>query len=252
MQIMGPETMGYDRVATVFSPDGRLFQVQYAMEAVKRGATVIGIVAKNTVVMAADKRAVGQLMVPASIEKIYKVDEHVAIATSGLVADGRKIVDEARVESQRNKIVYGEPIDVTTVVRYVCDMSQLFTQYGGLRPFGVSLLIGGVNGGKPRLFETDPSGTPTEWKAASLGEGRAEIMEILEKEYRDGMSTEEAMALVLRALSKSMKKKPEAERIEVCVVSKEGFERLAESKVKSTLDKLPGTSAPSKSGKEGK
>ncbi|MFH0961827.1 MAG: archaeal proteasome endopeptidase complex subunit alpha, partial [archaeon] len=206
MQIMSPETMGYDRVATVFSPDGRLFQVQYAMEAVKRGATVIGIVAKNAVVMAADKRITNLLMVPSSIEKIYKIDTHIAIATSGLVADGRKIVDETRVESQRNKIVYGEPIDVVNVVRYVCDMSQLFTQYGGLRPFGVSLLIGGVNGGKPRLFETDPSGTPTEWKATTLGEGRAEIMEILEKEHRDGMSSDEAAGLALRALAKAMKK----------------------------------------------
>jgi proteasome alpha subunit len=237
MQMMGPETMGYDRVATVFSPDGRLFQVQYAMEAVKRGATVIGIVAKNVVVMAADKRVTNQLMVPSSIEKIYKVDEHIGIATSGLVADGRKIVDEARVESQRNKIVYGEPIDVTSVVRYVCDMSQIFTQYGGLRPFGVSLLIGGVNGNKPRLFETDPSGTPTEWKAAALGEGRGEIMETLEKEYKDDMPTDDAISLTLRALSKAMKKKIEPDRIEVVVISKEGFDRLTENKIKAIVDK---------------
>lgn len=248
MQIMGPETMGYDRVATVFSPDGRLFQVQYAMEAVKRGATVIGIVAKNAVIMAADKRVTNLLMVPSSIEKIYKIDSHIAIATSGLVADGRKIVDETRVESQRNKIVYGEPIDVANVVRYVCDMSQLFTQYGGLRPFGVSLLIAGVNGGKPRLFETDPSGTPTEWKAASLGEGRAEIMEILEKEFEDGMTADEAATLALRALSKAMKKKIDADKIEVVYITKEGgFDRLSEAKVKSLADKA---GPASKSGKQ--
>jgi proteasome alpha subunit len=239
MQIMGPETMGYDRGATIFSPDGRLFQVQYAMEAVKRGATVIGIVAKNSVIMAADKRVTNVLMVPSSIEKIYKIDDHIGIATSGLVADGRKIVDETRVESQRNRIVYGEPIDVVNVVRYVCDMSQLFTQYGGLRPFGVSVLIGGVNNGKPRLFETDPSGTPTEWKAATLGEGRGEIMEILEKEYKDGMSNDDAASLALRALSKALKKKIESDKIEVVVISKEGFERLTENKIKAIVDRTP-------------
>lgn len=237
MQIMSPETMGYDRVATVFSPDGRLFQVQYAMEAVKRGATVIGIVAKNALVMAADKRITNPLMVPSSIEKIYKIDTHIAIATSGLVADGRKIVDETRVESQRNKIVYGEPIDVANVVRYVCDMSQLFTQYGGLRPFGVSLLIGGINGNKPRLFETDPSGTPTEWKATTLGEGRAEIMEILEKEYKEGMTADEAALLALRAFSKAMKKKIDSEKIEIVYVTKEGFEKLTEPKLKGLIEK---------------
>jgi len=247
MQIMSPETMGYDRVATVFSPDGRLFQVQYAMEAVKRGATVIGIVAKNGVVIVADKRVTNPMMVPTSIEKIYKIDTHIAIATSGLVADGRKIVDETRVESQRNKIVYGEPIDVTSVVRYVCDMSQLFTQYGGLRPFGVSILIGGVNNGKPRLFETDPSGTPTEWKAAALGEGRAEIMELLEKEYSEGMAIDDAAALALRALSKTTKKKIDSEKIELVYVTKEtGFEKLAESKIKALSDR-PGDKSTDKS-----
>ncbi len=237
MQVMSPESMGYDRVVTVFSPDGRLFQVQYAMEAVKRGATVVGLAGKDAVVIAADKRITTKLMVPASIEKVYKIDDHLVIATSGLVADGRKIVDEARVEAQRNRIVYGDPIQLTDLVRFVCDMEQFYTQYGGLRPFGVSLLIGGVNS-KPRLYETDPSGTPTEWKATALGGGRAEIMEMLEKEYKEDMGTEDLISLSLRCLTKAMKqRKLEPEKVEVIAVTKKGYEKLTEAKLKSIIEK---------------
>lgn len=236
MQAMGPAEMGYDRVVTIFSPDGRLFQVQYAMEAVKRGATVVGVRGRDCVVLAADKRITTGLMIPASVEKIYKVDEHIGIATSGLVADGRKLVDEARVEAQRNRIVYAEPVETVNLVRFVCDMSQIFTQYGGIRPFGVSLLIAGINDG-PRLYETDPSGTPTEWKAAALGEGRNEIMEILEKEYKDGLPTEDCILLALKALGKVMKKKIDATKIETAVVTKSGFKKLSEEELNRYIDK---------------
>lgn len=236
MQAMGPAEMGYDRVVTIFSPDGRLFQVQYAMEAVKRGATVVGVRGKDCVVLAADKRITTGLMIPASVEKIYKIDEHIAIATSGLVADGRKVVDEARVEAQRNRIVYGEPVEIVNLVRFLCDMSQIFTQYGGIRPFGVSLLVAGVND-VPRLYETDPSGTPTEWKAAALGEGRNEIMDILEKEHKDNLPEDECVLLALKAMGKVMKKKIDANKIEVAVVTKSGFKKLSEEELNKHLER---------------
>ncbi len=236
MQAMGPAEMGYDRVVTIFSPDGRLFQVQYAMEAVKRGATVVGVRGKDCVVLAADKRITTGLMIPASVEKIYKIDEHIAIATSGLVADGRKVVDEARVEAQRNRIVYGEPVEIVNLVRFLCDMSQIFTQYGGIRPFGVSLLVAGVND-VPRLYETDPSGTPTEWKAAALGEGRNEIMDILEKEHKDNLPEDECVLLALKAMGKVMKKKIDANKIEIVVVTKSGFKKLSEEELNKYLER---------------
>ncbi|MDP6627269.1 MAG: archaeal proteasome endopeptidase complex subunit alpha, partial [Methanopyri archaeon] len=184
MELMTPEMMGYDRASTVFSPDGRLFQVQYAMEAVRRGATAIGIVCKDGIVLAADKRISNVLMVHSFVEKIFEVDDHVGVATSGLVADGRKLVDDARIESQRNHIVFDEAIEIASLVKRICDIKQLFTQYGGLRPFGVSLLIAGVDETGPRLFETDPSGTPTEWKATAVGEGRKEVLEYLKENYK--------------------------------------------------------------------
>jgi len=230
-----PDTMGYDRVVSVFSPDGRLFQVQYAMEAVRRGATVIGLVAKDSVILVADRRITTPLMVAGSVEKIYKIDDHVCVATSGLVADGRRMVDELRVEAQRHRILYGEPINIVDMVRYVCDMLQLFTQYGGLRPIGVSLLIAGIKE-SPHLFETDPSGTPTEWKATSIGEKREEILAILEKEYKEGLTTDEGIRLALNVLSKVMKKKLDNEKIELAVVDRTGFRKFSPEKIKGHIE----------------
>jgi proteasome alpha subunit len=224
---MDAEAMGYDRVVTVFSPDGRLFQVQYAMEAVKKGSTVVGVVGKDCVIIAADKRITHPLIVSSSLEKIFKVDSHIGVATSGLVADGRKVVDEGRVEAQRNRILYNKPIEVNSLVKYLCDLAQLFTQYGGIRPFGVSLLIAGEDESGLKLFETDPSGTPTEWKATALGEGRAEIIEFLEKSYKDNMGLDEAIVLALKSLKKVIKKKLEPDRIEVGVVHKKLFRELS-------------------------
>lgn len=236
MQIMGADSMGYDRVVTVFSPDGRLFQVQYAMEAVKRGATVVGVISKDSVVLAADKRITNKLIIPSSLEKIYEIDKHIGAATSGLVADGRKLVQEARLEAQRNRMVYDERITVQALVKEVSDVAQIFTQYGGLRPFGVSLLIGGVDD-SPRLFETDPAGVTTEWHATALGEGRNEAMDAL-KAYKDNMSTDDAILLALKALGKALKKGVEAKRIEVAVIHKDGFKKLDESELKGYISKV--------------
>jgi proteasome alpha subunit len=227
VQIMDPEAMGYDRVVTVFSPDGRLFQVQYAMEAVKKGSTVVGVVSKDGVVLAADKRIIHPLIVPSSLEKIFKIDTHIGVATSGLVADGRKLVDEGRVEAQRNRILYNKPIEVNSLVKYVSDLAQLFTQYGGIRPFGVSLLIAGEDEGGLKLFETDPSGTPTEWKATALGEGRSEIVDFLEKNYKQSISLDDAVVLALKALKKVIKTKLNAERIELGIVKNKTFKELS-------------------------
>lgn len=219
MQIMTPEMMGYDRASTIFSPDGRLFQVQYAMEAVRRGATAIGICCKDGIVLAADKRLSNVLMVPSFVEKIFKIDTHIGIATSGLVADGRKLVDDARIEVQRNRLIYDEPCEVISLVKRICDIKQIFTQYGGLRPFGVSLLIGGIDGSGPRLFETDPSGTPTEWKATAVGEGRKVVLDYLKENYKESMSLDEAINLVFSSLQNVMKEDLDASKIETAVMT---------------------------------
>jgi proteasome alpha subunit len=200
MQMM-PQ-MGYDRAITVFSPDGRLFQVEYAREAVKRGTTAVGIKARDGVALLVDKRLTSRLLEGGSVEKIFKLDDHIGAATSGLVADARMLIDRGRLEAQINKIVYDEPIDVGTLAKKICDFKQAYTQIGGLRPFGTALLIGGVYNGDSYLFETDPSGALLEYKATAIGSGRSVVTELLEQEYKEDLSLEDAIVLALEALYK--------------------------------------------------
>ncbi|MCK5547383.1 MAG: archaeal proteasome endopeptidase complex subunit alpha, partial [Thermoplasmata archaeon] len=155
---MQPGQMAYDRAITVFSPDGRLFQVEYARVAVTRGTTTTGLKFKNGVALLADKRIASRLMEASSIEKIFQIDEHIGCATSGLVADARALVDYARVIAQINKVTYSEKISVEMLVKKICDYKQSYTQYGGVRPFGTALLVAGADSEGINLFETDPSG----------------------------------------------------------------------------------------------
>ena len=195
---MGPSA--YDRAITVFSPDGRLFQVEYAREAVKRGTTAVGLTYDKGVLLAVDKSIGTPLIVPESIEKIFQADDHVGIAASGLVADARHLVEHARVRAQRNRIAYNEPISVATLTREICDVEQAYTQYGGARPFGVALLIAGVNE-EPELFETDPSGAFTEYTATAIGMGKRDVEKIFEKTHRKSMKRNDAVSLALQALN---------------------------------------------------
>ena len=193
---MMPESMGYDRAITVFSPDGRLFQVEYAREAVKRGATTLGIVYKEGVLFAVKRRA-QKIINPG--EKIVEIDDHIMVTTAGLVADARVLIDSARVKAQQNRLIYDYPISVYKLTKYIADKQQLYTQYGGVRPYGVSFLIGGYVD-KPGLYETDPSGIIIECKARSIGSGSEKINELFNKEYKEGMSLEEAIDLAIKGL----------------------------------------------------
>ncbi|WP_129115148.1 archaeal proteasome endopeptidase complex subunit alpha [Halegenticoccus tardaugens] len=195
------QQQAYDRGITIFSPDGRLYQVEYAREAVKRGTASIGIRTADGVVLAADKRSRSPLMEPSSVEKIHKADDHVGIASAGHVADARQLIDFARRGAQVNRLRYGEPIGIETLTKEITDHIQQYTQVGGARPFGVALLIGGVENGEPRLYETDPSGTPYEWKAVSIGSDRGEIRDFLEENYREDMDLDAGVGLALRSLA---------------------------------------------------
>ncbi len=212
--------MGYDRAITVFSPDGRLFQVEYAREAVKRGATAIGIKCKDGVILIADKRVGSKLLEADTIEKIYKIDEHICAATSGLVADARVLIDRARIEAQINRLTYDESITVKELAKRICDFKQQYTQYGGVRPFGVSLLIAGVDE-VPKLYETDPSGALLEYKATAIGIGRNAVVEYFEKEYNPDIGFDEALILGLVAMGKAIESEISAENIEVGYVKLE-------------------------------
>ncbi len=176
--------MSYDRAITIFSPDGRLFQVEYALEAVRRGGVAIGVVSNDTIVFGVEKKNVGYLQDPRTIRKIYKIDEHLTLTFAGLTADSRALVDRARIQAQSHRLTFEEPATVEQMARFIAETQQAFTQRGGRRPFGLSVLIAGFDrDGSPRLFQTDPSGTYTEWKACSVGRSGNAITQFLERVY---------------------------------------------------------------------
>jgi len=195
------QQQAYDRGITIFSPDGRLYQVEYAREAVKRGTASIGVRTPEGVVLAVDKRIRSPLMERSSVEKIHKADDHIGIASAGHVADARQLIDYARQQAQINELRYGEAIGVETLTKEVTDYIQQYTQVGGARPFGVALIIAGVENGTARLYETDPSGTPYEWQALAIGADRNDIRSYLEENYDEEMTLDEGVSLALAALA---------------------------------------------------
>lgn len=234
------QNAGYDRAITVFSPDGRLFQVEYAREAVKRGTTSIGIKCSEGIVLAVDKRTTSNLVEATSIEKIFKIDEHIGAATSGLVADARALVERARVEAQINKITYSEPIRVDSLSKKLCDMLQMYTQNGGVRPFGSDLIIGGVYDGSCKLFETDPSGALIEYKATAIGSGRSAAMDIFEDQYKDDMNLNDAIKLALTAINEATEHETTANNVEIAVIKcdEEVYTKLSQEEVQTFIDEV--------------
>ena len=236
---MQPGQMAYDRAITVFSPDGRLFQVEYAREAVKRGTTTVGLKFKDGVALIIDKRVTSRLIEPTSIEKIFKVDEHIGCATSGLVADARALVDYARITSQINRVTYSERVSVEQLVKKICDYKQNYTQFGGVRPFGTALLVAGVDPQGAHLFETDPSGALMAYKAGSIGAGRNTVIEIFEDKYKENMVMNDSVALGLEALQKATEGEPNVLSVEIGIVKTgERFRKLETKEVEKFVNKM--------------
>ena len=234
------QSAGYDRALTLFSPDGRLFQIEYAREAVKRGTTAIGIKSKDGVIFVVDKKIKSKLIEPTSVEKIFKIDEHIATASSGLVADARRLVDIARNQAQVNRLRYHEPITVTALAKYLGDLEQMYTQSGGVRPFGISLIIGGVSDGECKLYETDPSGAIVEYKATAIGLGRDNALDLFEEKYEDDLALKEAIDLAIEGIFEANSGKVTEDSIEISVVNKETekYEKLPKDEIEGYVKKL--------------
>src|SRR3989338_3413471 len=240
MQPMQHQMMGYDRAITMFSPDGRLLQVEYAKKTVRQGSTAIGITCLDGVLFVADKRIVDSLVVPESVEKVWQIDEHIAATAAGILSDARVLIERAQLKAQQHKVTFDSEIDILTITKDICDLKQICTQSGGLRPFGVSILVGGIDNHRPKLFETDPTGIYFEYKATAIGEGEVEIEEILHKEYNPGMSISDALKLSLKALKKILGENFKIERIDAAYIdskkrkfakfSKEDIEKAAGDK----------------------
>lgn len=216
--------MAYDRTIVVFSPDGRLLQVEYAREAVKKGNTSVGLKTDTAVVLGALKN-VSDLGVGDTHKKVYEIDEHIGITSSGLLADAREIIDMARVRAQVYQITYGTKISLLKMTNYIADRKHLVTQYAGVRPYGVGFLIGGVDDTGTSLFETDPSGTVMEWKAQAIGRGSEKARKTLKSKYKPNLSEDQAVKLALDALKSG--EKISTDKIEIAVINKSGFKRLS-------------------------
>jgi len=229
----------YDRAITVFSPDGRLFQVEYAMELVNRGATILALRCSGGVVLGAEE-TIDPLEESEYSWKIFKVDDHVGAAIVGLSSDARILIDQARVHAQSNKLTYDEPIDTEVVTKRICDIKQLYTQHAGVRPFGVSMIFAGVDKTGPRVFGTHPSGTYRGYKARTEGAGRETVFNILKEEHKEDMELENATKLAVKCLVKALEARQLPPRIKVAVIPSEDKKMaiLADEKVEVIMKQL--------------
>ena len=234
-QQMQIDKMGYDRSITMFSPDGRLLQVEYAKKTVKQGSTAMGIVCKDGVVLISDKRITSKLMVPEAIEKMFRIDDHIATTAAGIISDARVLVDRSQLKAQQHSVTYDSKIDVLSIVKEMCDLKQICTQSAGLRPFGVSMLVAGVEeDGGIKLFLTEPYGLYFQYKATAIGEGDAEVDAILQRKWKPNMTVEEGIKLGLSAMKEFLKSDFNFDRVDagyVDVKSKR-FNKLSNDELK--------------------
>ncbi|XP_037951632.1 proteasome subunit alpha type-5 [Teleopsis dalmanni] len=234
----------YDRGVNTFSPEGRLFQVEYAIEAIKLGSTAIGICTNEGIVLAAEKRITSPLMVPTSVEKIVEVDKHIGCVTSGLMADARTLIDRARVECQNHWFTYNESMSIESCAQAVSTLAIQFGDSGDggsamSRPFGVALLFAGINEGQPQLWHMDPSGTYLRYSAKAIGSGSEGAQQNLQDNYTKEMSLNDALDLALNTLKQVMEDKLNSTNVEVMTMTPDKLFRMyTKQEVEDIIAKL--------------
>ena len=212
------QAMGYDRAATMFSPDGHLLQVEYAEKTVRLGSSSIGIVCSNGIVIVSDRRINDPLIVPSSANKVFEIDSHIVGSAAGILSDARVLIDKVRVLAQQHKVTYDSPIDVESVIREIANTKQMFTQYGGARPFGVSLMIGGIDESKPQVFASDITGNYFSYTAMAIGENDEKIKEMLKMKYNKNLNIEGGIKLALGIFKEILGKNFELSRFDVAYI----------------------------------
>ncbi len=219
MQTIQHQQMGYDRAITMFSPDGRLLQVEYAKKTVKQGSTAIGVTTADTIILMTDKRIVDTLVVPGAVDKIFQIDDHIICTAAGILPDARVLVERAQVKAQQHTVTYDTPVETISIVKDLTSLMQLTTQSGGYRPFGVSMLIGGVDADGVKLYVTDPVGVYNQYRAAAIGEKQDEAEELLRKEWKSGIKHEDGLKLAASVLKRVLTENFTAERVDCAFVS---------------------------------
>jgi proteasome alpha subunit len=223
----------YDGAITIFSPEGRIYQVEYALELVKRGSPIVGVKSPEGVVLAAIEPKQSRLAAPINSKKIYQIDEHVAVAIAGLSPDARVLVRQARYVSQGNRMTYDEPVDIESLTSSVGDLLQTYTQNAGVRPFGVSIIFGGVDNHRVSLISTDPSGSYRGHKAHAIGRNSEKAMKVLHEQYREGMNLDEATALAIESLKEAADEELTPEDLNISLISVEQkFRTLSVEEIK--------------------
>jgi proteasome alpha subunit len=207
----------YDYNSTVFSPDGRLYQVEYARELVNRGGTILGIRCAEGVVLASEEN-IEVLEEEGRSWKIFQVDEHIGAAIIGLGSDARVLIDQARINSQSNKLTYDEPIDVEVLTQKICDIQQTYTQHSGGRPFGVAMVLGGVDKTGPHVLGTHPSGNYRGYKSTVVGAGSETVLSMLKEEYREDLTLEKSIKLAAKCLVKALQARELPLRIKIAII----------------------------------
>jgi len=219
---------------TMYSPDGRIYQVEYALETVKRGTLAIGVKCNDGVIIAVEENP-RALQVSNITQKIFQVDKHIGIAAAGYIPDARVQVDSARFFSQSNKLTYDEPIEVETVAKHLADQSHQFTQYSGVRPYGVALIIAGIDQKGGSIYVTDPSGTYVSYAAVSIGENSDAVTEFLEKNYKSDMTLEEGASLAAAAINLKDEKKDGSKHVKMSWIKldKQIMEKVSDSDIEN-------------------
>lgn len=218
---MQHQAMGYDRTSTMFSPDGHLLQVEYAEKTVRLGSASIGMVCADGVFILADKRIEDKLIVKESANKIYEIDSHMIVSVAGIMSDARVLIERAQVLAQQHRVTYDSPIEPELIVKDISNMKQQFTQYGGARPFGVSLMSAGINGKKPELFTSDVTGNYFSYHANAIGEYDDKIKDILREKYKKELKIKEGIKIALDIFKKIQGDKFDLHKFELAYISAE-------------------------------
>lgn len=234
---MQHQAMGYDRTATMFSPEGKLLQVEYAEKAIRLGSASIGMNCSDGIFVIADKRIDDKLITQKSTNKIHEIDSHIMASSAGIVSDARILIEKSQVLAQQHRITYDSPIEPELIIKEISNIKQQFTQYGGARPFGVSLMIAGIKDGKPELYTSDVTGNYFSYHANAIGEDDEKLREKLREKYKGDLTMKKGVKLALDIFKEIEGNKFNLDRFELLYIEKDNvkIKRLEGGDIKNFI-----------------